>query len=226
MYIWFDGRGFFTNSRYLLLYMDTSSQFWIWFKDNNKAYTFLNSVDEDVKEKLLNDFLKQLHKYCDKIFFEIGGSPDEDQELIITAEGNKDYFDQVEHLINTAPSIDRWTFIAFKRPIPGHFKSKWDDLELNTEDMSFEPLSNEENSDIGVRIYLKNHDLIKDNAILSTLLYKMLDTILGEKSFALNIDYVDTALQPDDPEEEGLYPILELPEYIEWHKSQTTKSSR
>ena len=211
---------------YLLLYMDTSSQFWNWFKDNNKAYTFLNSVDEDVKEKLLNDLLEQLHKYCDKIYFEIGGAPDGDQELIITAEGDKDYFDQIEHLINTAPSIKQWTFIAFKKPIPGHFKSKWDDLELNTEDMWFEPLSNEQNSDIGIRIYLKNHDLIKDNEILTTLLYKMLDTILGEKSFALNIAYVETDLQPDDPEEEGLYPILELSEYIEWHKSQTTKSSR
>ena len=52
--------------------MDTTSQFWNWFKDNNKAYTFLNSADEEVREKLLNDLLKQLHKYCDKIFFEIG----------------------------------------------------------------------------------------------------------------------------------------------------------
>ncbi len=33
----------------------------------------------------------------------------------------------------------------------------------------------------------------------------MLDTILGEKSFALNIAYVDTGLQPDEPEEEGMY---------------------
>ena len=92
--------------------------------------------------------------------------------------------------------------------------------------MWFLPLLNEKNSDLGIRICLKNHDLIKDNENLTTLLYKMLDTILGEKSFALNIKYVDTALQPDDPKEEGMYPILELQEYIERHKSQTTQSSR
>ena len=186
----------------------------------------MNSVDEEAKEKLLNDFLEQLHKYCDKIYFEIGGYPDEDQELIITAEGDKNYFDKVEELISSAPQIPGWTFIAFKPAMPDHFTSKWDDLELNTEDMWFLPLSNDENSDLGIRVFFRNHELIKDDETLTPLLYKMLDTIVGEKSFALDIHYVDTDLLPDEPEDEGLYPILELPEYIEWHKSQATKSSR
>lgn len=206
--------------------MDTTSQFWEWFKENNKSYTFLNSVDEEVKEKLLNEFLEKLHKYCDNIYFEIGGYPDEDQELIITAEGDKSYFDKVEHLIDKAPQIGGWKFTAFKPPMPGHFKSKWGDLELNTAEIWFLPLSNEYNQDLGIRVFFNNQDLIKDNETLTPLLYKMLDTIVGEKSFALDINYVDTDLLPDGPEEEGLYPILELPEFIEWHKSQPTKSSR
>ncbi|MDQ1088431.1 hypothetical protein [Siphonobacter sp. SORGH_AS_1065] len=205
--------------------MHTTSKFWEWFKDNNKAYTFLNFVDEEAKEKLLNDFLEQLHKYCDKIYFEIGGYPDEDQELIITAEGDKDYFHQVEELVNAAPKIDGWTFIAFKPPMPDNFKSKWDDLELNTEDMWFLPLSNDKTQDLGIRVCFNNQDLIKGNKTLTPLLYKMLDTIAGEKSFALDIHYIDTDLLPDYPNEEGMYPILELPNYIEWHKSQATKSS-
>jgi hypothetical protein len=199
--------------------MDTTLQFWNWFKDNNKAYTFLNSVDEDAKEKLLNDLLEQLHKYCDSIYFEIGGYPNADQELIITAEGDKNYFDKVEALVNAAPKINGWTFIALKPPMPDNFTSKWDDLELNTENMWFLPLSNDKTQDLGIRVCFNNQDLIKDNETLTPLLYKMLDTILGEKSFALDIHYVDTDLLPDDPEEEGLYPILELPKYIEWHKS-------
>jgi hypothetical protein len=204
--------------------MDTTSQFWNWFKDYNKSYTFLNSVDENIQEQLLDKLLERLHNYCGKIYFEIGGFPDEDQELIITAEGDKAYFDKVEHLINNAPEIEGWTFIAFKPAMPDHFKSKWDALELDTEDMWFLPLSNEKTQDLGIRVYFNNQDLIKDNATLIPLLYKMLDTIVGEKSFALDIKYVDTDLLPDKPEE-GLYPILELPKYIEWHKSQATKSS-
>lgn len=205
--------------------MDTISQFWKWFKDNNKAYTFLNSIEEETKEKLLNEFLKQLHKYCDSVYFEIGGYPDGDQELIITAEGDKNYFGKVEELVNAAPKIDGWTFIAFKPPMPDNFKSKWDDLELDTKNMWFLPLSNDKTQDLGIRVCFSNQDLIKNNETLTPLLYKMLETIVGEKSFALDIHYVDTDLLPDDPEQEGLYPILELPNYIQWHKSQATKSS-
>ena len=87
------------------------------------------------------------------------------------------------------------------------------------------PLTIENNPNIGIRVFLKNHDVVKDNKILTPLLYKMLDTIIGEKSFALDIDYVDTEQLPNNPEEEDLYPILELPEYIEWQKSRTKKSS-
>jgi hypothetical protein len=170
--------------------------------------------------------LEQLHNYSDKLYFEIGGFPDEDQELIITAEGDKNYFGKVEELINAAPQIDDWTFIAFKPAMLENFKSKWDDLELDTENMWFLPLSNNKNQELGIRVCFSNQDLVKDNETLTPLLYKMLDTIVGEKAFALDIHYVDTDLLPDNPEKEGLYPILELPRYIEWHMSQWTKSSR
>ena len=205
--------------------MNAITQFWNWFEENNKAYTFLDSVDDEVKEKLIDEFLERLHKFCNGIYFEIGGPPDGNLELIITAEGNKKHFDKVEELINSAPQINGWSFIAFKPPMEGHFKSKWGELELNTEDLWFRPLSNKNNSDLGLRIYLKNYDLIENKKFLMTMLYKMLDTIVGEKSFAQDISYVDADLQPDEPEKNGIHPILKLPAYIKWYKSQQTKSS-
>jgi len=53
----------------------------------------------------------------------------------------------------------------------------------------------------------------------------MLDTILGEKSCALDISHLDSDLQPDDPDAEDMYPILELPDYIKWIKSKDQQSS-
>ena len=109
--------------------------------------------------------------------------------------------------------------------MPDHFNSKWGDLKLNTEDMWFLPLSNDKTKGLGIRVFFSNQDLLKDTETLTPLLYKMLDTIVGEKAFALNIQYVDSGLLTYDPEEEGLHSILELPEYIKWHNVQATKSS-
>jgi hypothetical protein len=153
----------------------------------------------------------------------MANSPQLNQRLKSTpppAEGKSEYFGEVEELIKLAPQIRGWRFIAFKQPAEGHFISNWAGLELNTEEMWFLPLEGEQATDIGIRIYLKNNDLVKDNEHLTPLLYKMLDTILGEKSFASDINYFDTDLQPDDPEEEGIYPIIELPGYISWFKSE------
>ena len=205
--------------------MEAAAQFWKWFEENNKAYTFLDAVDGDVKEELLAKFMERLHRFCDHIYFEMGGMPGENQELIITAEGDKKYFDKVEELINSAPKINGWSFIAFKPPMGGHFKTEWADIELNTEDMWFRPLSNKNNADLGIRIYLRNYDLVEDKKFLMTVLYKMLDTIIGEKSFALDIAYVDADLQPDEPEKNGMHPILKLPEFIKWYKSQQKNSN-
>lgn len=202
--------------------MDTASQFWKWFVENNKAYTFLDSVENETKERLIDNFLLRLHQFCDRIYFEIGGLPDEDVELIITAEGDKKYFHKVEELINSAPKLPGWTFIAFKPPMEGHFKSQWSDIELNTEDLWFLPLTNKINADLGIRIYLKNYDLIENKKLLMQVLYKMLDTIVGERSSASDISYVDAGLQPDEPAKRGMHPILKLPAFIKWHKSKTT----
>ena len=167
--------------------MEKSTKFWKWFTDNYKAYTFLASLEQAAKEELLNNLLVQLHKYCDELYFEIGGFPDKQQELIITAEGNKEYFANVEQLIAAAPSIQGWVFIAFKQPTNDPFKSKWGNIELDTNDVAFIPLQSEDPKEIGIRVYVPNYDLIKDDEHCEPLLLKMIDTIAGEKSFAEDV---------------------------------------
>ena len=200
--------------------MTTAVQFWQWFKENNTAYTFLSTVEADVKEKLLDNFLVQLHVYCDHLYFEIGGEPDHATELIITAGGNAEYFDKVDELIRQAPPLLPWTFIALKPPMEGHFKSKWNSLELNTEDLWFLPLSNAGSKDLGIRVFMKNYESIKDSKDLIPMLYMMIDTIVGERSAALDIKFVDASLLPEMPSGKGIHPILKLPEFMAYYKSR------
>jgi len=197
--------------------MDSTQEFWNWFASNSEAYTFLDEVDEVAKEKLMDDLLEHLHKYSDALYFEIGGMPGEDLELVITAEGNIDYFDEVENLIINAPLISGWRFIALKQPAGENFTTEWDGLELRTADMRFFPAAEAEKNEFGITVYLENYDAIKNAEILETMVLKILDTILGERSFAKDIASVEISPLPDDTQKK-LLPLIELPGYIQKHK--------
>jgi hypothetical protein len=193
-------------------------EFWNWFSNNKDKYFFLNQVDSEVKEKLLNEFEINLHKFCDSLFFEIGGFPDKTQELIITAEGNIEYFDKVEELVNSAPKLKDWNIIAFKPPMDFGFSLTFEGITSNASDLWFLPLENNDNPElIGLRIGFPNY---KNNKVkeFRFIAYLILDTILGEKSNALDIAYLDVDLLPQNPDENGYLNLKELFEYVSYMK--------
>ena len=196
---------------------NSAIRFWQWFEAKNKAYLFLSEVTPDVKESLLDELREQLHRYHKKLYFETGIREDDVPELIITAEGKSDYFDDVEYLIARAPKIDNWKFTAFIQPQGVNFRIHYGEVELVPEEIWFLPLAHADKPELtGIRVCLKNYEMISDKDGLISVIYKMLDTVIGEKSFALDIQFVDAGLLPDDPEEEGMFELWELPQYIAW----------
>lgn len=202
--------------------MTTAKEFWSWFEKNSSKYFFLNQIDsEKEREKLLDEFLEKLHEYSPKIFFEIGGQPDEKQDLIITAEGNLDYFSKVEELVNRSPKLRDWNIIAFKPPVDGNFTVEHKGVKIDLNKTWFLPLEDENNPKLlGLRICTSDYTSSKENEFVNTA-YLALDSILGEKSAALNVQHVEVGDLPDNPEEEGLMNLSELPEYITWKKSKS-----
>ena len=200
--------------------MISDKQFWDWFIKNNSKYFFLNQInDSHLKEKLLNDFLEKLHSYCDNLFFLIGGFPDEEQELIITAEGNKQYFSKVIELTASAPNIKDWKIIPFKQPKEIDFVTNYKNLSLDPRVMWFLPLANPDDpNQIGLRVCTPN--FITANSIDFLFATNIvLDNILGERSFAEDITYLEVDKLPSNPEH-GFIKLAELPMYISWVKSK------
>lgn len=197
--------------------MSKEEQFWDWFKSNEAKYFFLNQInDAEEIEKLLNEFLENLHRYCDKLFFEIGGHPDDKQDLIITAEGDTDYFNQVEKIVSSSPELEYWNVIAFK-PIRTDYVTEYKGITLDPKTMWFIPLNNNDNPyKIGVRLYSDSY--IEDNKLdFLTAAYIVLDNLLGERLNALNVGYVEIEA-PSLLQKEEAIELNKLPRYIEWYK--------
>jgi len=200
-------------------YMTKEQQFWDWFKENEAQFFFLNQIDSEIeKEKLLDELLKQLHSFCDQLFFEVGGFPNEKQDLIITADGNTEYFDKVESLVKQAPLLDYWNIIAFKPAIENN-TIEYKGIQLNSKTIFFDPLENRTSEKIGLRLYIDNYNPNNKTAFL-TATYLLLDNILGEKSNAQDIGYVDIDKLSSTAQREELIELNKLPRYIQWKKSK------
>ena len=200
--------------------MSKEQQFWDWFKGNEARYFFLNQINDDSeKELLLDDLLSHLHEYCDQLFFEVGGFPDEKQDLIITAEGDVDFFNEVETLVENAPKLEHWNVIAFK-PVREDCTTKYNSIVLDPEDIYFIPLNNNNDPNrVGLRIYIENYNSnTKEDFLTAT--YLVLDNILGEKSNALDIGYVEIERLPSVSEREKLIELNKLFQYIQWKKTK------
>ncbi len=200
------------------------SKFWNWFKSNSAQLASLNApnINEAEKEHLLDAVLEVLHEYCDQLYFDIGGEHGEPQELVITAEGNVDYFEKVEELINGAPDITGWSFIAFMPPRGLGHATVFEDVELKPLEMWFLPLDNKNApKSIGLRICLPNYETVKDSKWLQSAVYKVLDMALGEKAFALDVDYIEIkAMPPGNPEDNGLIELEDLSAFVKWKKKK------
>ncbi|MEP2279519.1 hypothetical protein [Maribacter sp.] len=194
--------------------------FWSWFKINQNNYLFLSDVDEEEKENLLNIFIEELQKFNEHLYFEIGGHPDDEKvELIISAEGNTDVFPAVEDLTTVAPSFKNWDIIAFKPPMGKGFELEFHGIKFNPETIIYVPLHSKTNpNSIGINVYYPDF-IESEKEVYLTGTFLMLDTILGEKSSALDIDYVDILKTPEDITEYNFGHLSDIAEFVKEKKN-------
>ncbi|MGZ5192022.1 MAG: hypothetical protein ACXWCZ_13520 [Flavisolibacter sp.] len=200
-------------------------KFWQWFENHQSEYLHLDELDYQRKEFLLDQFLKRLHEYCDKLYFQIGGTPaKERRELVISAEGNLEYFEAVEKLISAAPELNNWKVVGFKQPMGTDFITEYGELVLDPKKMWFLPLNNEQDPKmIGIKICIDKYDSNYASKFKQAV-YQVLDTILGEKATATELNYLDVgALSDYDPEKDGLIELVELSNYITWKKASVPR---
>lgn len=195
--------------------------FWKYFTANQAKFLFVNEVDESERDKMMDELMSELHKYSPNLYFLIGNNQENsDQELIITADGDQDYFQQVIELVEAAPALKDWKFTAFKPAIGFEFIIEFEEIQFNPSESWFIPLASPTHPDeIGLRICYNEYDPEREQDFLSGTLI-LLDNALGEKQMAEEIQYVEVGQLPEEPSEEGFIPLTELPSFLYWVKSK------
>jgi hypothetical protein len=198
--------------------------FWNWFQDNNQSIKNIHNETQKNQKHLFFWLNKHLHNYCKEIDFVIAfpKRPTNKATLVITANGNPEYFKQVIDLIDKAPRLRTWIFKAFIQPMediekimdgldnPFIFK----DITIKASDIMFLPMNcDESGKKFDIRIYLKNYNIHCNTKTWREAVYIIMQDIFGEKLVYQHINFIQLAQLTDN--DENLVQLYDLQFYID-----------
>lgn len=201
--------------------------FWNWFQDNNQ--TIKNLIHEIPKNQKHISFWinKNLSYYCKEIDFMIvfplnNNNNNNKSELILTANGNPEYFNHVIDLVDNAPQLKNWKFTAFIQPTerideiingldePYIFR----EITVKASELRFLTIEYCEISHkFDIVVFLKNYNLYCDTKTLQQAIFIIMQDIVREKSLYQNINFVQLAQIPDN--KEGLIHLYDFQLFLD-----------
>jgi hypothetical protein len=197
--------------------------FWNWFQDNNQ--TINNLINETpLNQKHISFWLsKNLSYYCKEIdFMIVFPNNNNKSELILTANGKPEYFNQVIDLVDNAPQLKNWKFIAFIQPTERISEMMngldepyiFHEITLKASELTFLPLEyHEVTQKFDIVVFLKNYNLYCDTKTLQQAIFIIMQDVVGEKSLYHNINFVQLAQVPDNME--GLIKLYDFQLFLD-----------
>lgn len=197
--------------------MEKKEIFWQWFTEHNEQLVALGDLDDKGRAALEDALQHELTKYCDGLGFDIGEATANGRTLTFTAEGDTDLFRYVVELVDAAPDLDWWEFVAFKQPMGTELKVRFDKMLFDTRKMYFEQLECEEEPEmLGLRIAVEGGE--RQDEDFQVGVYVTLEALMGEFDCATLIGYMETVPLPDEPFKAGFQKLDDLPKFVEWFK--------
>ena len=182
----------------------------------------MDEVPEEEIKKQFDRLLFQLRMYNKDLNLIIKNKKSHSQ-LIITANGNPYLFKEVELLVHKAPQINKWKVTAFLQPDLKIEKYEngtdkpllYKGIELKVSEMYFMPTLNRlRATDFGIIVLLKNFIVHQNNPKLKEAVYAIIEHLVGEKSFANEIAFIE--LQQLNGNEKPILNLYDLQIYMEY----------
>jgi hypothetical protein len=196
----------------------TTHLFWNWLSDHRLELDNLESPNQPFWDAIL----EHLHKVNDGLWIELSSGPAMPREFIITAQGDARLFPLADALVAAAPDLPGWKVISLKQPHPDDplKQTTYEGHVLQPSKMWFLPLFSKSGPAlmalrVAVPAYREEDRVPITNAILV-----MLDSILGERNAALEVQEVFPCEVPPDPAASGFIEFHEIARFIAWRKSK------
>ncbi|MBQ9418713.1 MAG: hypothetical protein IJU19_09065 [Bacteroidales bacterium] len=197
--------------------MITTEEFWQWFAEHNEQLTAIGDLSDEQQAALLQSLSERLHAYCEGIDCELGEATANGRTLTFTAEGDTDWFRQVVELVDAAPDLDWWSFVAFKQPLGRQLRVHFGKYLFDTSKMWFEQLECEEEPEmLGLRVAVAGNR--PEDEDFQVGVYTTVEALIGEFDCATLVGYMETVELPAEPLKSGYQPLDSLEDFVEWFK--------
>ncbi len=204
--------------------MKTITTFWNYFQQNNFVFLLLNEIPKEELKTHFDKLIEILHQYNKDLDLIIKNKTN-GAEIIITANGNPYLFKEVELLVRHSPNIKRWKITAFLQLETNLTKYEngtdkpleYYGITLRISEMYFIPLENPNKpTDLGIKVLLKNYIIHKDNPRLREAVYVHIEHLIGEKSFANDLSFIEIdQLKNEDLEDDCVLELYNLKFFID-----------
>lgn len=190
------------------------SRFWAWFRANEAKLWAM----PDGGDPFWDIALSQLRMVHSGLSFEMSDPDAGRRDFVITAWGDRRLFPLVDSMVAAAPAMRRWTFTPLKPATGFDFTHHYEDVLYDPKAMWFLPLENAERpQDLGLRIGVPSlRELDQEAAEFAVNV--ILETGLGERERAADVQHVEVVRKPNDPAKDGYMRLPELPAFIAWRK--------
>ena len=187
-------------------------QFWDWFTKQQSTLRKITAGDYD----LIDNILIELRKIQTGLAIEFERNGDE-IIMTISADGVEDNFEIVKEIVNSAPKIDKWNFVAFRQPVP---REKVNSITVTVKGITLDPKTLwfralGEDDKIYVQIFADN--LTEDNRNdIGYGCLMLLDNLIGEYDCVTKVDgYEFYNLNEAQDFKDHLDPLTEIRDFLD-----------
>lgn len=189
-------------------------QFWDWF--TNQQSTLNKIIDGDYD--LIDSILIELRKIQTGLAVEFEKNGDV-IIMTISADGIEDYFEIVKEVIDNAPKIDKWDFVAFRQPVP---REKINSITIKVKEITLDPntiwfRALREDDNLYIQIFL---DILteKNKGDIAYGCLMLLDNLIGEYDCVKKVSAYEFYNTNEAHEfKDDLDPLTEIRDFLDYY---------